>query len=72
MAANNKQTAEVVRFILLFFTHSLFQNISYAKGTIELYQKALGDLSKHLGIHSSTDTVGRTILKISCKFTTFK
>ena len=33
---------------------------------------ALGDLSKHLGIHSSTDTVGRTILKISCKFTTFK
>ena len=33
---------------------------------------ALGDLSKHLGIHSSTDTVGRTILKISGKFTTFK
>ena len=39
MAANNKQTAEVVRIILLFFTHSLFQNISYAKGTIELYRK---------------------------------
>ena len=39
MAANNKQTAEVVRIILLFFSYSLFQNISYAKGTIELYRK---------------------------------
>ena len=54
MAANNKQTAEVVRIILHFFSYSLFQNISYAKGTTELYRK---DLSKHLGIHSSTDTV---------------
>ena len=72
MAANSKQTEEVVRIILLFFSYSLFQNIWYAKGTIELYRHALGDLSKHLGIHSSTDTVGRTILMISCKFTTFK
>ena len=76
MAVNNKQTAEVVRIVLLFFSYSLFQNISYAKGAIELYRKdvrgALGDLSKHLGIHSSTDTVGGTILKISCNFTTFK
>ena len=39
MAANNKQTAEVVRIIPLFFSYSLFQNISYAKGTIELYRK---------------------------------
>ena len=38
MAANNKQTAEVVRIILLFFSYSLFQDISYAKGTIELYR----------------------------------
>ena len=39
MAANNKQTAEMVRIILLFFNYSLFQNIPYAKGTIELYRK---------------------------------
>ena len=38
MAANNKQTAKVVRIILLIFSYSLFQNISYAKGTIELYR----------------------------------
>ena len=39
MAANNKQSAEVVRIILLFFSDRFFQNISYAKGTIELYRK---------------------------------
>ena len=39
MAANIKQTAEVVRIILLFFSYSSFQNISHAKGTIELYRK---------------------------------
>ena len=39
MAANNKQTAEMVRIILLFFRYSLIQKISYAKGTIELYRK---------------------------------
>ena len=39
MATNNKQTAELVRVILLFFSYSLFQNISYAKATIELYRK---------------------------------
>ena len=67
MAAGNKQTAEVVRIILLFFSYSLFQNISYAKGTIELYRKDVRGM--HLVIyliHSSTDTVGRTILTISC------
>ena len=67
MAANSKQTAEVVRIILLFFSYSLFQNISYAKGTIELYRKDVRGMHLvHLGIHSSTDTVGMTILKISC------
>ena len=51
MAANNKQTAEVVRIILLFFSYSLFQNISYAKGTIELYQKDVRGM--HLVIYLS-------------------
>ena len=51
MAANNKQTAEVVRIILLFFSYSLFQNISYAKGTIELYQKDVRGM--HLVIYQA-------------------
>ena len=52
MAADNKQTAEVVRIILLFFSYSLFQNISYAKGpTIELYRKDVRGM--HLVIYLS-------------------
>ena len=51
MAANNKQTAEMVRIILFFFNYSLFQNISYAKGTIELYRKDVRDM--HLVIYLS-------------------
>ena len=52
MAANNKQTEEVVRIILLFFSYSLFQNISYAKGTIELYGKDVHGM--HLVIYLSS------------------
>ena len=53
MAASSKQTAEVVGIILLFFSYSLFQNISYAKGTIELhvYQKDVRGM--HLVIYLS-------------------
>ena len=51
MAANNTQTAEVVRIILLFFSYSLFQDISYAKGTIELYRKDVRGM--HLVIYLS-------------------
>ena len=51
MATNNKQTAEVVRIILLFFSYSVFQNISNAKGTIELYRKDVRGM--HLVIYLS-------------------
>ena len=51
MAANNQQTAEVVRIILFFFSYSLFQNISYAKGSIELYRKDVRGM--HLVIYLS-------------------
>ena len=37
--------------ILLFFSYSLFQNISYAKGTIELYRKDVRGM--HLVIYLS-------------------
>ena len=51
MAANNKQTAEVVRIILLFFSYSLLKNFSYAKGTIESYRKDVRGM--HLVIYLS-------------------
>ena len=51
MVANNKQTAKVVRIILLFLSYSLFLNISYAKGTIELYGKDVRGM--HLVIYLS-------------------
>ena len=51
MAADNKQTAEVVRIILLFFSYSLLKNFLYAKGTIELYRKDVRGM--HLVIYLS-------------------
>ena len=51
MAASSKQTAEVVGIILRFFSYSLFKNISYAKGTIELYRKDVSGM--HLVIYLS-------------------
>ena len=71
------KTDNLVGIFIFVGVNTIEKKLPHAKGTIEfnhfeVFGMYMFDLCKHLGIDSSTDPEGMSVLLIFCKLPTFK